>query len=168
LLKTLSSFGMKDKEDPVFIQSFEVDNLKSLRGKTRLRLVQLVASEGGPADGAVASYGAMLTAEGFAGIAAYADAIGAEKSLVIPRTGAGDLSAPTGLVAQAHKAGLKVHVWTFRPENYFLPNDLRVGDSPLGRGDAEAEIRRFLDAGIDGLFSDSVGSARAAMEARTP
>jgi glycerophosphoryl diester phosphodiesterase len=49
---------------------------------------------------------------------------------------------------------LKVHVWTFRAENEFLPDDLKIGDTAAAHGDLEAEIRRFLDRGIDGFFVD--------------
>ncbi len=54
----------------------------------------------------------------------------------------------------AHAAGLKVHPYTFRAENVFLPANLRKGDSPTERGNIEADIQAFLDAGIDGLFID--------------
>jgi glycerophosphoryl diester phosphodiesterase len=168
LLGMLNKNGYNTPEHPVFIQSFEVDNLKRLRGRTKLRLVQLIAAAGGPADGAASGYAAMLTPDGLAAIARYADAIGAEKSLVIPRTEDGRLGPATRLVADAHKAGLKVHVWTFRPENFFLPTDLRRGDSPAQRGDGETEIRAFAAAGIDGLFSDSVPTAKAALAAPKP
>jgi glycerophosphoryl diester phosphodiesterase len=104
----------------------------------------------------------MLSPAGLKSLARHVDGIGVEKPLVIPRDGDGRLAAPTSLVADAHAAGLKVHVWTFRPENYFLPADLRSSESPVARGKAVAEIRAFLNAGIDGLFSDSVPDAVAA------
>ena len=37
----------------------------------------------------------------------------------------GRLARPTSLVEDAHKAGLLVHIWTFRPENYFLAADFK-------------------------------------------
>lgn len=74
MLALLERFGYVSADDPAFIQSFEVDNLKALRGKTRLRLVQLVASEGGPADQKGATYADLLTVEGMKQIASYADA----------------------------------------------------------------------------------------------
>ena len=42
----------------------------------------------------------------------------------------------------------------FAAENAFLPANLRSSDKRHERGDSEAEIRAFLDAGIDGLFID--------------
>ena len=72
--------------------------------------------------------------------------------------------SPTPLVEQAHAAGLDVHVWTFRAENHFLPRSLRRGQDPAAYGDLETEIRTFVAAGIDGLFSDQPGLARAALQ----
>jgi glycerophosphoryl diester phosphodiesterase len=166
LLAALSRAGYSERADPVFIQSFEAGNLEALRPRTRLRLIQLVAAEGGPPDRPGASYRQMLAPDALRSLARHVDGIGVEKALVIPRDGDGRLAAPTSLVADAHAAGLAVHVWTFRPENYFLPADLRSGDNPVQRGRAEAEIQAFLAAGIDGLFSDSVPDAIAA-RART-
>jgi glycerophosphoryl diester phosphodiesterase len=112
---------------PVFIQSFDPRNLRQLRGMTRLPLVQLLEHELGD----------------LGEIATYADAIGIAKSLATPEG-----------VRAAHAVRLMVHVWTFRAENEFLPEDLKIGDLPAGHGDLAAEIRRFLDRGIDGFFVD--------------
>ena len=150
------------KHPPYFIQSFEVNNLKRLDAMTGVRLIQLVAAEGGPADGAHETYAEMLTPEGLKAVAAYADGIGPEKTLVIPRGPDMRLAAPTRLVADAHAAGLKVHPWTFRAENYFLPADHRQGEDPRAHGDLGAEIRTYLAAGVDGVFSDFTAEAVAA------
>jgi glycerophosphoryl diester phosphodiesterase len=165
LLAVLAAGGYTKRGDPVFIQSFEVGNLRALRARTDLRLIQLVAAAGRPAD-ATADYASMLTPEGLRAIAAYADGIGVEKSLVLPRDAAGRSLPASELVAAAHAAGLKVHAWTFRPENYFLPLELRQGEDPRGRGDAEAELRAAAAAGVDGVFSDSVAEAVRAFRSR--
>jgi glycerophosphoryl diester phosphodiesterase len=162
LLAALKRFGHRSKKAPIFIQSFEVANLRALRGKTKLRLIQLMADEGGPPDAPGTRYAVMATPAGLATIATYADGIGVAKAMVIPRTAEGHLAAPTPLVADAHKAGLAVHVWTFRRENYFLPAEHRSGVDPRSAGDLAAEIRAFLATGIDGLFSDNVAEAVAA------
>jgi glycerophosphoryl diester phosphodiesterase len=159
LLAILSAHGYREREDPVFIQSFEVGNLEALRPRTKLRLIQLLASEGGPQDRPGLRYAAMAAPEGLKQVARYADGIGVEKPMVVPRDSDGKLARPSSLVADAHAAGLAVHVWTFRPENHFLPAGMRSGDDPVQRGDAAGEIRAFLAAGIDGLFSDSVTEA---------
>jgi glycerophosphoryl diester phosphodiesterase len=162
LVRTLASAGYDDADDPVFIQSFEVENLKRLRGMTRLALAQLMAGSFGPPDVPEMSYAAMSTARGLADVARYADAIGAEKAMVIPRDASGNLAEPTTLVRDAHAAGLKVHVWTFRRENYFLPQTLRVGADPVAPGNIAAEIRAYRATGIDGYFTDNVAEGVAA------
>lgn len=159
LLAALTKAGWTKKADPVFIQSFEVGNLMRLRPKTKLRLIQLMDAEGGPADKPDMRYRTMATPEGLKAIAAYADGIGPAKALIVPRDGAGKSMAPTTLVADAHAAGLKVHPWTFRAENIFLPAELRKGDSPAAHGDVAAEIRQFYALGVDGVFSDFPGIA---------
>lgn len=162
LLAMLQKHGYTQKDDPLFIQSFEVGNLKALRGKTKLRLIQLMSKDDGPADDPALKYATMATPDGLKAVAAYADGIGVEKAMVIPRTLLGNLGEPTSLVADAHAAGLDVHVWTFRRENYFLPLGQRGGLNPAGHGDLVAEIEAYIAAGIDGFFSDNVAEAVAA------
>lgn len=164
MLKLLKQYGYDGKDDPVFIQSFEVGNLKALARKTDVRLVQLMASEGGPPDMAGQSYASMVTAAGLKDVATYAVGIGPSKDMVIGRNAIGQLGEPTGLVEAAHKAGLMVHPWTFRRENYFLPTDFKSGIDPREPGDLKGEIRAFLATGIDGLFSDNPAQAVSAAE----
>ena len=163
LLAALDTAPWNSTEAPVFVQSFEVNNLKALDAASDVRLVQLVQEEGGPADLPDISYANMLTQGGVRAIASYADAIGPQKSLVIPIGENGQLDGPTELVEWSHEAGLLVHPWTFRAENYFLPGDLRRGDRLDERGDLASEISAFVDAGIDGLFSDQPGLAVEAL-----
>jgi glycerophosphoryl diester phosphodiesterase len=73
---------------------------------------------------------------------------------MIPREADGTLGAPTPVIADAHAAGLEVHGWTFRLENQFLPAELRSSADPNAPGDLAGEIRTFVGAGMDGLFSD--------------
>jgi len=109
---------------------------------TRLRLIQLI----GNAD--------LIKREGLAGIARYADGVGLNKDLIIPRNPDGSLGNATTVVDDAHAAGLIVHAWTFRAENDFLPLDYRSGQDPMVQGDLAGEIRRFLETGLDGFFTD--------------
>ncbi len=160
LLAALNAAGWRHRDSPVFIQSFEVGNLKALRGQTQVRLIQLIDA-GTSADGH--GYDAMVTPAGLRAVAAYADGIGPNKDRIIPRDAAGRLTTPSPLVADAHAAGLKLHPWTFRPENYFLPADLRTGTDPAAHGDLAGEYRIFLATGIDGLFADDPASAVAAV-----
>jgi len=166
LLALLDAYGYRGRAAPLFIQSFEVGNLKALRAKSDLPLIQLMEAEGGPADIPGTSYAAMASPEGLKAIAAYADGIGPDKAMIIPRTALGSLGSPTTLVRDAHAAGLKVHPWTFRRENYFLPLGHKGGISPAGHGDLAGEIRAYLATGIDGLFSDNVREAVPAVRDR--
>jgi glycerophosphoryl diester phosphodiesterase len=167
LVAALHAAGYTGPDDPVFIQSFEVGNLRALRRMTRLRLVQLLAAEGAPYDlataGGVRTYADLATPEGLREVATYADAIGVQKELIIPRDGAGRLLAPTSLMADAHAAGLVVHVWTFRSENAFLPMPLWRGTDPADHGDARGEFEAFFRLGVDGVFADYPDAARAAL-----
>ena len=159
LLAALKKAGWTKKTDPVFIQSFEVGNLMRLRKQTGVRLIQLMDATGGPADKPETRYADMAKPAGLKAIAGYADGIGPAKALVIPRDAAGKSMAPTTVVADAHAAGLKVHPWTFRAENYFLPAELRSGENPAAHGDIVAEIKQFYRLGVDGVFSDFPGVA---------
>lgn len=162
LLEALSAAGWTKATDPVFIQSFEVENLKAMRILTNIRLVQLIDT-GTSADGH--DYAQMLTPEGLATIKTYANAIGPSRDLIYPRTTLGKLQPPTNLVEDAHTAGLDVHPWTFRPENYFLAAPYRSSLNPRARGNAAEEIRLYVEAGIDALFTDSPADATTAIAA---
>jgi len=162
LLALLDRFGYRGRKAPVLIQSFEVRNLMDLRAKSDLPLIQLMDSEGGPPDMPETSYAVMASPAGLTRIASYADGIGPNKAMVIPRATLGSLGEPTSLVRDAHAAGLKVHPWTFRRENYFLPLGDKGGLNPSAHGDLGAEITAYLATGIDGLFSDNVREAVAA------
>ena len=149
LAAQLKAAGWSKPTDPVFIQSFEVDNLKRLHTLTGLRLIQLMDASGAPADGAMPSYAAMATPEGLKAIAAYAYGIGPNKDMIQK----GD-AAPSTLVADAHAMGLRLHPFTFRAENMFLPPSLRTGTDLAAHGRLAEEITRFLNLGVDGFFTD--------------
>ena len=182
LVDQLVASGYRGKAAAVFLQSFEVANLKELRGMTDMRIVQLIdnpknppAANGAPrnapydfvASGNKRSYADLVTAAGLKEIAAYADVVSPYKEVIIPRTSANELGAATSFVSDAKAAGLKVHTWTLRPENPFLPVSLRKPDtaSLSQRGDAVAEINAYLKAGIDGFFTDDPAVGRAAVNA---
>lgn len=169
LLKALDEFDA----GPVFIQSFEPEILKRLKGRTSAKLVQLVYEESPGAGPNIP-----LTE-----IATYADGIGAAKDLVIP----GDGKRAT-FVERAHRLGLFVHPWTIRTDQ---PNE-KIGmiraiviNVPSGKqsdipealasadlagtlkrsfsddGRAEVELEVFFANGVDGVFTDFPDTAVA-------
>jgi glycerophosphoryl diester phosphodiesterase len=158
LVETLHRWGYAGRDAPVFIQSFETGNLKALRALTQLPLIQLLAADGRPWDleaaGDHRTYRDLATPEGLREIARYADGIGPEKTMIVARDAAGALASPTRLVQDAHAAGLRVHPWTFRAENHFLPGPQRSAGPPAERGDLAGELQPFLQGGIDGFFTD--------------
>ncbi|MEA5565148.1 PEP-CTERM sorting domain-containing protein [Anabaena sp. UHCC 0399] len=163
LVSVLNANGYTDETAPVYIQSFEVSNLKDLNTLTNVSLVQLINGGGRPYDFAVSgdtrTYADLITPLGLAEIATYANGIGANKNLIIPRVG-GNLSSPTTLVDDAHAAGLLVHAWTFRDEDVFLPANLQ--------GNPEEEYRLFYQTGLDGVFSDNPDTAFKVRSALVP
>ena len=109
-------------------------------------------------------FDAMLTPAGLAEIKTYADGIGPWKPMIVPLkiepwkeknadgtafTGATSQAAtqpPTSLIADAHKAGLFVHVFTFRNEHKYLAASYD--------GDPVNEFLKFFRLGVDGVFTD--------------
>ena len=146
LLGVLEKHGWNTREAPVFIQSFETGNLRALRPKTKVRLIQLAATA------------AVVEGDRLKDIATYADGIGPEKRLIIPVKPDGAVGPATDLVARAHALGLVVHAWTLRSDAQFLPAGYK--------GDAAEEFRQFRAAGVDGLFTDFPDVAAKAYTAR--
>lgn len=144
LLASLQAHGWGDGGAPVFIQSFESGNLRALRPRTRVRLIQLIDLQKDPiADAQLRD------------IATYADGVGLNTRLVVPAGPDARLLGATDVVARAHAARLLVHVWTLRREAMFL--------SPSYDGDFAAEFRQFRDLGVDGIFTDFPDVGRAAL-----
>jgi glycerophosphoryl diester phosphodiesterase len=151
LIKALADNGYTDASAPVFIQSFEVQNLKDMSKFTKVRLVQLM--EDGKlkpydfvAAGDARTYGDLMMPAGLATIATYANGIGPGKRSIVPQGANRALLPPTSLVADAHKAWLVVHPYTFRDEPEFLAPDYGL--------DPVKEYLQFYRLGVDGLFSD--------------
>lgn len=161
---------------PLVIQSFEIDNLRYVRRKLgrreNLRLMQLIS--GGdpalrPADvaktGGRLTYKTMMEPAGLAEIALYADILAPDTRSIIPLGPDKALGTPTAVTRDAHKAGLRVMPYTFRPENYFLASNLQGAGGPAARNrtGSIAEIRAYLAAGIDGFFTDDPAIGRSAL-----
>ncbi|WP_435735428.1 esterase-like activity of phytase family protein [Cellulosimicrobium sp. PMB13] len=158
LVAALKDAGLDSKKAPVIIQSFETGNLRELDRMTKVDIAQLVSSSGAPYDlvaaGDPRTYADLVTRSGLREIARYADGVGLEKNVMIPRRADGTLGEPTAVIRDAHRAGLEVHGWTFRAENQFLAADFRSSADPAAHGDLGGEIQVFLDAGMDGFFTD--------------
>jgi glycerophosphoryl diester phosphodiesterase len=158
LAERLTALGVRRGE--AMVQSFEPTSLRRLAVMTDVPLVQLVDSEGTPNDflrfGDDRTFADLTGPAGLREISTYAEVLAPHKDLVIPRRPDGGLDEPTRLVEQAHRAGLKVQVWTFRAERRFLPTGM----------DLAAELRAFAATGIDGVFADHPDIAVTTMARR--
>ncbi len=160
---------------PVIVQCFEIATLKRLHrelaGQRNVALFQLIQSSDvkQPADvvaaGGALTFDDMVTPKGLSEIATYAQWIGPPLRRVISLDAAGNTGTASALIADAHRAGLKVGVFTFRPENQFLPANLRYGEPgarwPQGM---IADVRSFVAAGVDGFFTDDPALGRIAVD----
>lgn len=164
-LKYLRSHGLKTKIVQL-IDGYDVDF------KTG-SVVYNEITDSRPYDWTVAGdprwFGAMLTPSGLAEIKTYADGIGPWKPQIVPlkivpwqeKTADGKVftgstaqaatQPPTRLVADAHEAGLFVHVFTFRNEQKYLAADYE--------GDPQSEYLKFFRLGVDGVFTDFSNTA---------
>ncbi|KVO34832.1 glycerophosphodiester phosphodiesterase [Burkholderia ubonensis] len=160
----------------IYIQSFEVANLKAIRNRIgssqpNWKLVQLMDDAAQrPYDFVKANdkrtYGDLSTRDGMREVATYANGVGPYKASIIAVGADGTLQQPTPYVRYAHEAGLVVHPYTFRPENNFLPASLKDGGAASARNTAGSvrEIQAYLRAGIDGFFTDDPAVGRAAVD----
>lgn len=157
LIRTLRQYGYTGKDDKVFVQTFEFDELRIIHDQIMpaegvdLKLVQLMGDD--------EEYQWMLTAEGMAELSRYADGIGPEKAMIIPNDAQGGQVSPTNLVELAHARGMQVHPYTFR---------LDRGQVPAYAADFEALLEQFyFAAGVDGLFTDFPDRAVQFLNARS-
>ena len=160
LVEQVRGAGLDQANAPIFIQSFELTNLVDLRQEFGVSapLIFLTSASGAPYDlastGDETSYADLTTTGGLRSISGIVNGIGPDKCQIIARDADGTLGQPTTLVAEAHAAGLQVHPYTFRAENMFLPVDYRVGNDATAYGRAIDEQVRFLQTGVDALFTD--------------
>ncbi len=164
------------RQAPLEVQSFETGNLKAIRKRVleinpRARLMFLMSASDVPvpdlaASGQKTTYGDMMTPKGLSLVKSFADVIGPANSSLVLRNHDGEWTQATSLISDAHKAGLLVHSYTARPENCFLPKQLRNDAGPYARNPEGmiAEVRRYLDMGLDGFFTDDPALGRKAVE----
>ncbi len=149
LVSILEAWALERPGSPVLVQSLDAATVKKLAEMLpAIAAIQLLS-----ADSDVGT--PRLVA-----IASYARGIGIPNTLVIPLGEDGRTTSPTDIVARAHRAGLKVHTYTFRPEAQFLAPDYN--------GDAAKEYCRFAGLGIDGLFTDTPDLALKAFRESCP
>jgi glycerophosphoryl diester phosphodiesterase len=163
----------------IFIQSFETANLKAIRqaigtSQPKWKLVQLIdAATKAPYDFVAAGdprkYSDLLTEAAIQEIATYADGIGPYKLNLIAVDSAGAFQTPTDVIRFAHASKLMVHSWTFRPENSFLPTPLKTSgpDTTRNPDGLIQEIQEYLEAGLDGFFTDDPAVGRQAVDTFT-
>lgn len=158
-------YGLNKRNAPMWIQSFEITNLKDLRFRHgyKANSTFLAWTGTGPLDGPYdlvsrgdkRLYQDWMTPKGLKEISRFANGIGPEKFFVIPKKVDGTLGQPTSLVGDAHRLGLKVIPWTFRNENQFMAKDFQNGTNPADYGKAVQEQVTYLRTGLDGLFTDN-------------
>ena len=174
LLMSLAKHKYTREIAPIYLQSFEISNLKAMREQlaqlNSIKQIKIIQLYGGkstqPADAAMQkltiNYGDMATVAGLKEVAKYADGVGPSKTYILPNTQAATV---TSFVKDAHAVGLKVHPYTLRPENEFLPDYLDCGVNPAERCETGAikEYELFFRAGVDGIFTDDPGLGRKAL-----
>lgn len=169
LAKLLRRYGRHKKDAALFLQSFEPSSIQRLRKLVDTPAVVLLSTiNSRPWDFIEANdprtVADLVKPEGLKWIASYAQGIGPDLSVIIPRTADGKLGTPTSVVKDAHAAGLVLHPYTMRNENSFLPADFRRGTDPNAYGDAFGAFKKYFETGIDGIFSDNPDTALLAAE----
>jgi glycerophosphoryl diester phosphodiesterase len=189
LLRVLQREGWNHRGAPVFIQSFEQANLKYLRTKTSVRLVQLVDADDVAPDGSITyaapfdrpydwavagragTFGDLLTPQGLAEVRTYADGIGpwkpyliASACVTIVNNACADINGD-GKVNDADRKLLAPSAVIADAHAQGLlvhPYTFRNEQRRLAStyaGNPVNEYLAFYEAGVDGLFSDFADSA---------
>src|SRR5262249_49398413 len=151
ILDILARYGYTKKDDNVYIECFDLAEIRRLREelKCSLKLIQLIPENGIDSAGFRASSGVKKKRP-------YADGIWPGPSQVVGgRKANGELEF-TPLVEEAHRNGLLVHPYT-----------LRADLLPTYAGNFDELLETFLArAGVDGVFTDFPDRAVAFREKR--
>lgn len=183
LIATLHAHYDNSAEAPVFIQSFEVGNLRYLHTRTAIRLVQLIAGHDLRADGSVGlvapldrpfdfvvagdprTYADLLTADGLEFVNDYADGIGPWKPYLlttvddgVDRDGDGRLTAADRRVVGDTGIVERAHGLGLRVHAWTFRDDA----GGHGFADPVAEIAHYFALGVDGVFTDFPATGVAA------
>jgi glycerophosphoryl diester phosphodiesterase len=140
-IKVLETAQLHYENAPIFFQCFDPETLRYLKHdlQSPLPLIQLVGDNSWEEPPGV-DFDLMRSASGLDIVATYADGIGPW----VPQLFEADGVTPSQLVGAAHARGLLVHAYTLRADS--LEGQFKTFEA-LHRG-------VFLDAGIDGVFSD--------------
>ncbi|MFP4283731.1 MAG: glycerophosphodiester phosphodiesterase [Opitutales bacterium] len=144
VLATLADYGYSQRSDPVFVQCFDAAETRRLREElgTDLRLVQLIGANSWQES--ATDYDQLVTREGLARVARYADGVGPWIPLIIHGFEANGQPQLTAFMEHARAAGLLVHPFT-----------LRADALPAGARSYEHLYAALVEhAGVDGLFTD--------------
>lgn len=191
LLAALTRAGWNHRDAPVFIQSFETANLRYLRSRTKVRLVQLVDANDLNPDGSLdftppfdkpydwvvsgrpGLFRDLLTPAGLAEVKTYADGIGPWKYYLLPTActlvngACADINGD-GAVNEADRTRLpatpvlaNAHAAGLLVHPYTFRNEQRRLAASDQRNPVN-EFLRFYELGVDGLFADFPDTARAA------
>lgn len=192
LLAILAKNNFTTKSAPVIIQSFEVANLKYLRARTQVRIVQLIDADDVNPDGSMAlvapfdkpydfavakdprTFATMLTPAGLKEIKTYADGIGPWKPYLISTKQAVDKDGKADDLNKDGKFDQRDRISL--PPTDVLKNAHKEGlfvhaftfrNEPVRlasdfNADPAAEYRLFYNLGVDGLFSDFPDTALSA------
>jgi glycerophosphoryl diester phosphodiesterase len=186
LVSTLHAAYGNTANAPVFIQSFEVSNLKYLNGQTDIKLVQLVDADDVKADGSLSlvapydqpfdvkaaggtlTFADLVTGAGLADVAAYADGIGPWKPYLlktvadnVDRNGDGTIDALDRRIDGSTGVIEAAHANGLFVHTWTFRNDAGL----LGYGNGQAEIEAYLRLGVDGIFTDFTDTGVAALAA---
>jgi glycerophosphoryl diester phosphodiesterase len=144
LLAILEGYDYREASDPIWIQSFDAEVLKTMRQKhkTRLKLLQLIGENRWRLSATDFDY--LKTEVGLNEVAGYADGIGPWMNHVVTgKNISGDLKL-TGIVTMAHHLNLKVHLYTLRADR--LPDYAETFEDLL---------HIFFNlVQVDGIFTD--------------
>lgn len=195
LLDQLKAAGWTAKTSPVIIQSFETANLKYLRGKTDLRLVQLIDADDVDKDGGIVlaapsdkpydfvvsgdkrSYKDLVTVEGLKHIKTYADGVSPWKPYILPGkqviengkpkdlNGDGKIDERDRILIAPTSLVKDAHAAGLFVHSWTFRSEPKRLASDF-KNDPKAEYKAFFALGIDGLFSDFPGDAVKARDTK--